>query len=65
MMSVQIRTILGSKIGGCMCRDPDNFGPLMDVCVRVRTILERQAQVRGVETALRTSNITDCISQSC
>src|SRR5258707_7692236 len=37
-MSVQIRTILGSKIRTWMCHHPDNFEPLAEVCASVRTI---------------------------
>ena|SRR5882762_4521353 len=35
-MSVRVQTILGSKIGTCMCHNPNNLGPLMEVCVCVR-----------------------------
>jgi hypothetical protein len=38
-MSVQIRTILGSKIQTCMCHNPDNFEPLAEICTGVRTVL--------------------------
>jgi len=39
LMSVQIRTILGSKTRTCMCHNLDNFEPLAKVCTGIQTIL--------------------------